>query len=141
MAPGSKDGSQSTRLDGKGGPEREGRRFLPEGNRHSVFGAARIRTDRTIVRCARAYFRRTVRRMSELWLEAVILGVAVWLLTGSPVAGGVLTLVTIFMGFTAYHAGYGDGALAETTRRAQLARNSTQVDPTSPMGATGQEVS
>jgi hypothetical protein len=56
--------------------------------------------------------------MVELSLEAIVLGVGVGLLTGNVLAAGVAALVTAFIGLTAYHAGYGDGALAETRRQA-----------------------
>lgn len=50
--------------------------------------------------------------MAELWLEAIVLGVAIWLTTGNALVGAAATLVTLFIGMTAYQTGYGEGALS-----------------------------
>jgi len=55
--------------------------------------------------------------MAELWLEALILAVAIWLTTGNvPVAAGA-AIVALFVAMTAYERGYGDGALATDRQR------------------------
>ena len=54
--------------------------------------------------------------MAELWLEAIILGIVIWLTTGNALVGAGATLVTLFIGMTAYQTGYGEGAVS-TSRR------------------------
>ena len=55
--------------------------------------------------------------MAELWLEAIILGVAIWLTTANPLVAAGAALVTLFIGMTAYQSGYGDGALSASRPR------------------------
>jgi hypothetical protein len=76
--------------------------------------------------------------MSELWFEAVILGVAVWLLTGNPLAAAGLALMTVVIGFTAYHAGYGDGALAEIAKRGHSESEAFTAESASAVAASSE---
>ena len=50
--------------------------------------------------------------MAELWLEAIVLGIAIWLTTANVLVAAGASLAALFIGMTAYQSGYGDGGLS-----------------------------